>query len=216
MNQYVVVDLEMCKVPYSNRKKEFHGANETIQIGAVLLNKKYEVVDEFNTYVRPEFGSLDWFITNLTGITSKDLKSAPTMREAMKAFIAWIPEDAFVVSWSDNDLKQIQKEAEAKLIEEERLESILATWIDCQKMFSERLEEERIFRLSEALIAADIIQEGHEHDGLVDAENTAKLFAKMMLEPEFKLNSYFESAHSESSDSLCFTMGDLFKNLQLA
>ena len=81
MNQYVVVDLEMCKVPYSNRKKEFHGANETIQIGAVLLNEKYEVVDEFNTYVRPEFGSLDWFITNLTGITSKDLKSAPTMRE---------------------------------------------------------------------------------------------------------------------------------------
>ena len=42
MNQYVVVDLEMCKVPYSNRKKEFHGANETIQIGAVLLNENYE------------------------------------------------------------------------------------------------------------------------------------------------------------------------------
>ena len=98
MNQYVVVDLEMCKVPYLNRKKEFHGANETIQIGAVLLNENYEVVDEFNTYVRPEFGSLDWFITNLTGITPKDLKSAPTMREAMKAFIFWIPEDAFVVS----------------------------------------------------------------------------------------------------------------------
>lgn len=55
-------------------------------------------------------------------------------------------------------------------------------------MFSERLEEERIFRLSEALIAADIIQEGHEHDGLVDTENTAKLFAKMALEPELQLN----------------------------
>lgn len=45
MNQYVVVDLGMCKVPYSNRKKEFHGANETIQIGAVLLNENYEVGD---------------------------------------------------------------------------------------------------------------------------------------------------------------------------
>ena len=66
------------------------------------------------------------------------------------------------------------------------------------------------------IIAADIIQEGHEHDGLVDAENTAKLFAKMMLEPELKLNSYFESAHNESNGSLCFSMGDLFKNLQLA
>ena len=83
-------------------------------------------------------------------------------------------------------------------------------------MFSERLDEERIFRLSEALIATDIIQEGHEHDGLVDAENTAKLFTKMMLEPELKLNSYFESAHNECNDTLCFSMGDLFKNLQLA
>lgn len=83
-------------------------------------------------------------------------------------------------------------------------------------MFSERLDEERIFRLSEALIATDIIQEGHEHDGLVGAENTAKLFAKMMLEPELKLNSYFESAHNECNDTLCFSMGDLFKNLQLA
>lgn len=61
-----------------------------------------------------------------------------------------------------------------------------------------------------------LIQEGHEHDGLVDAENTAKLFAKMVLEPELKLNSYFESAHNECNDTLCFSMGDLFKNLQLA
>ena len=61
-----------------------------------------------------------------------------------------------------------------------------------------------------------LIQEGHEHDGFVDAENTAKLFAKMVLEPELKLNSYFESAHNECNDTLCFCMGDLFKNLQLA
>lgn len=60
MNQYVVVDLEMCKVPYLNRKKEFHGANETIQIGAVLLNENYEVVDEFNTYVRRKRLRQNW------------------------------------------------------------------------------------------------------------------------------------------------------------
>ena len=60
MNQYVVVDLEMCKVHYSNRKKEFHGANETIQIGAVLLNENYEVVDEFNTYVRRKRLRQNW------------------------------------------------------------------------------------------------------------------------------------------------------------
>lgn len=216
MKQYVVVDLEMCRVPYSNRIKKYHCANETIQIGAVLLNKQYEKVEAFNTYVRPEFGALDWFITNLTGITVKDLKSAPTMREAIKAFIKWVPEDAVVVSWSDSDLKQIRKETAAKSIEDDRLEAMLATWVDCQKMFSDRLDEKRIFRLSEALIFADIIQEGKEHDGLIDAQNTAKLFAKMMLEPKLVMNSYYERAQCENNERLCFSIGELFTKLQLA
>lgn len=216
MSQYVVVDLEMCKVPHEKRSKVYRWANETIQIGAVLLDEQYKVIDEFNMYVKPEFGKLDWYITKLTGITLKDLIDAVTMREAITAFINWIPGDAMVVSWSDNDLKQVQNETIAKSIADERLDEIFSTWIDCQKMFSEKLDEKRIFRLSEALIAADILPEGQEHDGLVDALNTAKLFAKMMLEPELKLNSYFEDAHNKDNGTLYFTMGELFSNFQLA
>ena len=134
----------------------------------------------------------------------------------MIGFINWIPQNALAVSWSDTDLKQLQNETVAKSINHERLKPLFSTWIDCQKMFSDKLDEKRRFRLSEALIATDIIQEGHEHDGLVDAQNTAKLFAKIMMEPELKLNSYFEKARSEDNDTLFFSMGELFGNLQLA
>ena len=35
---YLVLDLEMCKVPKNYRRKDYQYATETIQIGAVLLN----------------------------------------------------------------------------------------------------------------------------------------------------------------------------------
>ena len=36
---YVVVDLEMCRVP-RKRKREHRGKHEIIQIGAVLMNER--------------------------------------------------------------------------------------------------------------------------------------------------------------------------------
>ena len=209
MGKYVVVDLEMCKVPYDKRNEQFHWGSETIQIGAVLLDEEYQIVDEFNTYVAPEFGRLDWKISDLTGIKQQNLKSAPVMRDALMRFVSWIPEGAQVVSWSDNDLKQIGHEAESKNIVIDRLEGIFEGWIDCQKIFSEKIKDNKNFSLFEALIATDIMQEGQEHDGLVDAKNTAKLFAKLMTEPELRLNKIYENARSDESDRWSFSCGDL-------
>ena len=42
---YLVIDLEMCKVPRDYRSKRYKYANETIQIGAVLLDE--EALPEF-------------------------------------------------------------------------------------------------------------------------------------------------------------------------
>ena len=47
MSRYVVYDLEMCKVPKGDKRKEFGSHMELIQIGAVLLDENYEVVDVF-------------------------------------------------------------------------------------------------------------------------------------------------------------------------
>lgn len=128
MSQFIVVDLEMCRVPsYSAHYPLKH---ETIQIGAVRLNEQYEIVDEFNTFVKPEFGRLDRFISNLTAIKGKDLKDAPTMDTALSMFIDWIPADAVVVSWSNSDLKQIKGEAKAKHLSNDRLPLILKNWIE--------------------------------------------------------------------------------------
>lgn len=39
---YLVIDLEMCKVPRYYRERTYKYANETIQIGAVLLDEDFK------------------------------------------------------------------------------------------------------------------------------------------------------------------------------
>lgn len=212
--KYAVLDLEMCKVPKGYKKYGYKWCQETIQIGAVLLNEDYEIIDEFNTFVKPEFGKIDCFIENLTGITQADVMDAPCFEEALEMFLDWLPaDDVRCVSWSTSDPKQFIHEIFAKKVNDDRLEIIFANWIDCQKTFGEKMGRKNAYSLSEALIASDIYPEGREHDGLADAYNTALLFAKLEQNPDFELNPLYQTARSEETEHLSFCMGDLFAGI---
>ena len=150
MSKYVIVDLEMCRVPKGFKRENFKCACELIEIGAVLLDDSYEIIDRFKTYVSPEYGEVDSFIQKLTGITKADTINAPSTKEALEAFVNWLPEDAILVSWSDNDERQIRKEVELKNLEVPGLERYLESWEDCQKTFSEKMNSQKNYRLSEA------------------------------------------------------------------
>ena len=216
MCQYAVVDLEMCKVPYGVKKDKYRWKSETIQIGAVLLNESMEIVDEFSTYVLPQFGFIDTYIKNLTGISRSNVSNAPNMKEALQKFVNWLPNNVKAVSWSRNDELQIRHEIEAKDIRIEGLDVILDNWIDCQKTFGEKMDSSKCYKLSEALVAADIMYEDGAHDGLVDAYNTALLFAKMEREPKLMLNPYYQNAiSSDEKASSGFTIGNLFVGIDL-
>ena len=214
MSKYVIVDLEMCRVPRRLKRDNFKSGCEIIEIGAVLLDDTYEIVDRFKTYVSPEYGEVDQYIQQLTGITKADTDNAPSTKEALESFVNWLPEDAILVSWSDNDEKQIRKEVELKNLELPELEKYLDSWEDCQKTFGEKMNSPKNYRLSEALIIADIDYDENIHDGLVDAENTAMLFAKMMIEPKLKLISCHMT---EDDDNTMYTpIGELFRNFSYA
>lgn len=194
MSFYAVLDLEMCRIPKRIRRENKIDLNtELIQIGAALLDDTYEIVDEFKTFVSPEFGAVDKFIEELTGIKNSDLEKAPGFEEAMGKFLEWLPENAVPVSWSESDKFQILKECEAKKISVPGLDGYIEKWVDCQKTFAEKMDNARCYKLSEALIIADIESDIGEHDALIDAKNTAFLFAKMEREEELSLNPYFST-----------------------
>ena len=56
---YVVIDLEMCKVPKMYRNKIYKYATEIIEIGTVLLNEDFRQIATLRQYVHPEYGVLD-------------------------------------------------------------------------------------------------------------------------------------------------------------
>ena len=206
----------MCKVLRQMRANKKMCAREVIQIGAVLLNEDLEVIDKFSTYVSPQFGWIDDEINRLTGIRNEDVIHAPDFSEAFNTFLSWLPTDTKLVSWSNNDEAQIRKELQYKEIEVAGIDDMLDSWIDCQKTFGEKLNSERCYRLSEALVAADIIYEDGAHDGLVDAYNTALLFAKMEREDELSLNPYYRSILLEEEEVCCSTLGSLFGGIDMS
>lgn len=133
------------------------------------MNESLEIIDKFSTYVLPQFGFIDTYISNLTGISRANVRNTPNMENALQKFVNWLPNSAKVVSWSRNDELQIRHEIEAKDICIEGLDVIFDNWIDCQKTFGEKMDSAKCYRLSEALVAADIMYEDGTHDGLVDA-----------------------------------------------
>lgn len=193
MSKYAVIDLEMCRVRGDAAAADPPFRNELIQIGAVLLDEDYDIIDSFMTLCAPRFGSIDPYIERLTGISPADTVNAPSTEEALAAFVSWLPEDAALVSWSENDEIQIRRELEFKEIELPELEAYLDTWIDCQQTFADLMDNDRQYRLSEALVIADIDSDEGAHDALIDARNTAMLFRKMETEPDFKLNSWLST-----------------------
>lgn len=214
MSYYAVIDLEMCRVDRTQRKK-YKYMNEIIQIGAALMDADLNIIDTFSEYVKPEFGVLDDYISKLTGITYKELECADNIHMVLNRFLKWLPQDDIVIpiSWSEADLIQLQCELSKKNIQkDDRLNQMLFNWIDCQPQFSRKMRMKKQYSLEEALIATDICTDGRAHNASVDAYNTALLYAKMQREDELVLNEYYRIAHSnEEPEHLSFGLGDILE-----
>ena len=217
MKYYVVLDVEMCKVSKGAKCKVYHRPYEIIQLGAVLLNEIYEIAGEFNSFVKPRYGRLDSYITDLTGIHWTEIADAPTLAQVLDEFAAWIPDgEVEMVSWSDTDQYQIAGEMKLKTIHNEKIEDLLNHWIDSQKVFSEKVDSKRSYSLEEALISCDIETVGNAHDGFSDAYNTGLLFKKMMTQEKLIINTMYEAAKSKEIQHLTCTFGELLNGIDLA
>ena len=214
---YLVIDLEMCNVPRDYRSRSYKYANETIQIGAVLLDEEFKRIGTLSQYVHPEHGVIDPFIQNLTGIRNSQVKKAPRIEEALQHMIDWIGDREYkVYAWSGSDRAQLLHEIKAKKICDERILDFVceARWIDYQEVFGKKYSFEKAVSLQEALMLCDLTQDGRMHDGLDDALNTAKLIRKLELNPEYQLICR-QTLTEEESDPLNICLGDLFAGLHI-
>lgn len=178
---YIIVDFEMNPVAGEYKEERHICRSEIIEIGAVVMDESYMVLGEFKTLVKPQYNdSIYKKYETLTGISTQMVYGAPTFATAYEMFVKWCESygsEYEIYAWSENDYNQLVAEMELKHYVKEGKAVPLGNWFDFQKEYTEKLGLERIMSLEKALNYAGIEFEGHMHDALCDAKNTAELFA---------------------------------------
>lgn len=215
-DQHIIIDLEMN--PVSKKNKEIRKAlsREIIEIGAVKLNEKLDVIDSFKCFVKAEYNpNITSYITDLTGITNADVYCKGSLRTAMSKLESWIgyEKKARIYSWSNADLMQIQKECHFKDID---IPSNLRRWLNLQKIYSRVMGEDICCKQMSLKAAAAqfgiVIDELKSHSALYDAEITSELLVSI-LNGNYKKQAELlrNTARKTVETPVVFCLGDIFK-----
>lgn len=111
---YVVFDLEWNQ---GNTGRE-EGAEkipfEIIEIGAVKLNDKYVMINEFSQLVKPEvYHEMHQFTSRLIHLQMQELERGRPFREVAEEFLEWCgPEEYVFCIWGSLDLTELQRNME--------------------------------------------------------------------------------------------------------
>lgn len=213
--EYVFVDFEMNQIDYSHKEELDICKNEIIEIGAVRLDDTYREIDSFKTYVRPVITPVTGRITELTGITNDMVDDAPEYAEAMDMFIDWCKGADIIYAWSENDLRQLNKERKLKNYENPDMSSVVSRWKDFQKEFARMLGTKRRIALSDAVFYLGEDFKGAEHDALWDARNTAAVFVLSKDKEKFEKTMAPIMDIYKPKQAMTYSLGDVFKNIKL-
>ncbi len=170
---YIIYDLEA--TCWDGRNK---AQNETIEIGAVLVNDKKEIVSEFVQFVKPlKNPNLSEFCKNLTSIKQSDVDNAPYFGEAIEKFKAWgdLKNEEYVLcSWGYYDKKQFESDC--------NIHNLNSDWvnrhINLKHQYGKFKKLKRAIGMKNALDNEKIILTGTHHRGIDDARNITKIFLR--------------------------------------
>lgn len=167
---------------------------ETIEIGAVKI-KDGKVVDEFQTFVKPEYvESLTPFCTNLTKITYDDLENAPLFSEAIMNFYDFIKGHK-IYSCGDFDRKFLVREIQEKVhgFQKILVENAILGCHRNLKINYNRITGKKQAGMLKMAQELGIKITGSHHRALDDSKNIAKIYIKLQEIREKELRDTFSS-----------------------
>ena len=215
---WVFMDLEMKPVDKQFRRQRDVCRQEVIEFGAVKLGEDLGEADSFRALVKPVYGEIPPRYANLTGITNDMVADAPDFEAVLKDFAAWCADAETVYAWSSSDLDQLRGEVKMKEIPFP-MDELVGKWADFQMIFTQAVGLKRELSLEQAVNIANISFEGHQHDALWDARNTAELFRIYRDEARFNavIGPLREAVNpkKQTSFTLADALGDALKGLKL-
>lgn len=172
---FIITDLEATCDDQSNTQSTFNRElSEPIEIGAVAVNEKLEIIGEFQTFIKPlNYNSkLTEFCTKLTKIQQSDVDTAPLYNEAYHNFETWFkqyPNPEFC-SWGRYDFYELKK-----CCERNNLTFFFTSGINLKNLFAKKQKIGREIGLGRALSRTGLQFIGTQHRGIDDAKNIARL-----------------------------------------
>lgn len=180
----IVLDFEFAPVPKQRQRRGLR--NEIIEVGAVKLDNRGNVMGEFSQFVQTEYAEgVAYPVRELTGISAVDTAMADPLYMVIKRLGDWIGRySAQVVCWSGADRRQLVTECQAKRID---LAGFPADWADLQAFYTSIMDVGSHGRVSLGDAATwfgiDFDEStGHAHSALADARVTARLLKQVMDE----------------------------------
>jgi len=181
---YIIFDLEA--TCWEDRNDPRNRDSEIIEIGAVKVNEKLQVIDSFQYFIRPTTHSkLSDFCKNLTHITQQQVDKASDFETVFSKFKTWVQQDGmdyYLCSWGFYDKKMLQIESKRH-----RLNTY---WFDdahvSVKHEYARITNTKLRGLGRALKDHCWEFDGTAHRGIDDAKNIVKLFRFIFYHIEFK------------------------------
>ena len=177
--RYVIMDLEW----NGSYCRDLNGYfNEIIEIGAVKLNDKLEIIDNFHQYIKPIISrKLTNIVKNLTNIQSIDFYNGIPFYLAAEFFEKWIKYDSSIVmTWGTTDLLVMLENCRYFL----GTDSIpfLNSYADLQDYCQYRLNlhDGNHLGLSKAAQILNINQDKYElHHALSDSQLSSDIFSNI-------------------------------------
>ncbi len=183
--QYVVLDMEWNQ-PWDMkqaRKKPLYLKGEIIQIGAVKLDEKFNIIDTFKVLIAPRFyKKMHSKVSKLTKIKTGDLKEGLPFEEAFAGFKEWCGTDFVFLIWGWDDIPML-KDNMTVFGEDE---DWLPKWYNVQTIYDQQIAKEgRQHALSDAMekLGETLID---AHDALNDAYGTARVCLHLDMQKGFE------------------------------
>lgn len=175
MNNIVIFDLEA--TCWHESENIDRNESEIIEIGAVKVNNDFDVIDSFQTFIRPvEHPKLSKYCTDLTSIRQEDVDSAQVLQDAMLRFERWSGENPLFMSWGDYDRNQVTKECERKHYKGQ-IVKLVQNHKNIKWIIS-RQENVSHLGLGKAMKRFHMTFEGTHHRGIDDVRNIARVAKK--------------------------------------
>ena len=182
--QYIVLDMEWNQ-PWDMKKAirvPIYLKGEIIQIGAVKLDDKFNIVDTFKALISPVYyKKMHSKVSKLTKIKTSDLKNGLFFKDAIEKFKAWCKDDFVFLIWGWDDIPMLKD----NMIIFGCDTDWLPRWYNVQMIYDQQIAKENrqhsladaMERVGETLIDA--------HDAFNDAYGTARICLHLDMQRGF-------------------------------